>query len=189
MNNHNPFAIALFVACIISACSNNNVDEELTLSREISKELGTQLKSKLVSTMQSGGPEAAISVCNIDAINIAEDISNRNNLEVGRTSLKIRNPANKPDAWETKQLEWFNSQQASGIDVKTLEKSEIVKENGKKIFRYMKAIPIQEPCMLCHGAVLSTVVKEKIRELYPQDQATGYKPGQIRGAFTIKKSL
>jgi len=187
LNKHN--LIVHFVACIISACSNNNVDEELALSREVSKELGTQLKNKLVSTMQSSGPDAAIAVCNLEAINITEDISNKNNLEVGRTSLKIRNLANKPDAWESKQLEWFKSQQASGIDVKTLEKSEIVKENGKKIFRYMKAIPIQEPCMLCHGEVLSSAVKEKIIDLYPQDQATGYTLGQIRGAFTIKISL
>ncbi len=186
MNKHNPFAIALFVACIISACSNNNVDEELTLSREVSKELGTQLKSKLVSTMQSSGPDAAIAVCNLEAINITADISDKNNLVVGRTSLKIRNPANKPDAWETKQLEWFESQLASGVDVKTLEKNEIVKEKGKKIFRYMKAIPMQEPCMLCHGEVISTAIKEKINDLYPQDQATGYKVGELRGAFTIK---
>ncbi len=53
----------------------------------------------------------------------------------------------------------------------------------------MKAIPIQEPCMLCHGEVLSSAVKEKINDLYPQDQATGYTLGQIRGAFTIKISL
>lgn len=178
-------AIALFVACIISACS-NSVDEELALSREVSKQLGTNLKSKLVSTMQSSGPDAAIAVCNLEAINITEDISDRNNLEVGRTSLKIRNPANKPDAWESKQLAWFNSQQASGTDVKTLEKSEIVKEKGKKIFRYIKAIPMQEPCMLCHGEVISTAIKEKISDLYPQDQATGYKAGELRGAFTIK---
>jgi len=190
LKKQSQLVITLFVACIISACSNSNsVDEELALSREVSKQLGTQLKSKLVSTMQSNGLSAAIAVCNLEATNITKDISNKNNLEVGRTSLKIRNPANKPDAWESKQLEWFSSQQASGIDVKTLEKSELLKEKGKKIFRYMKAIPMQEPCMLCHGEALSITVKEKISDLYPQDQATGYKPGQIRGAFTIKKSL
>ena len=189
MNIRSQLAIALFVASTISACSKSNFDEELILSREVSKELGTKLKRKLVNTIQSSGPDSAIAVCNLEAIKISEDISNRNNLEVGRTSLKIRNLANTPDVWETKQLEWFSSQQTSGIDIKTLEKSEIVKEKGKKIFRYMKAIPMQEPCMLCHGEVISAGLKEKINDLYPQDQATGYKPGQIRGAFTIKKSL
>lgn len=189
MNKYYFLTIALFVACIIPACSNNNVDEEVALSNHASKQLGTQLKNKLVSTMQSSGPVAAITVCNLEAINITENISDKNNLEVGRTSLKIRNPANQPDVWETKQLEWFNSQLASGHDVKSLETSEIVKENGKKIFRYMKAIPTQEPCLLCHGEEISAAVKENINELYPQDQATGYKAGQIRGAFTIKKIL
>lgn len=189
MNKQIQLTIAIFAACIISACTNNNIDEELALSREASKQLGSQLKSKLVSAMQSSGPVAAIVVCNLEAIDISSEVSSKNNLEVRRTSLKIRNPANKPDAWELKQLEWFNSQQATGIDANILEKSEIVKENGKNIFRYMKAIPTQEPCLLCHGVTISPAVKEKINDLYPQDQATGYKPGQIRGAFTIRKLL
>jgi len=177
-----------FAACSISACS-DNVDEELSLSREVSKQLGTQLKSKLVGAMKSAGPEAAIAVCNLQAIDITEEISNKNNLEVGRTALKIRNPSNQPDAWEIKQLRWFAAQNDSGADIKTLEAHEVIKEDGKKIFRYMKAIPMQEPCMLCHGTELVPPVEETIKSLYPQDQATGFEIGQIRGAFTVKVAL
>jgi hypothetical protein len=30
---------------------------------------------------------------------------------------------------------------------------------------------------------------QSIRDLYPEDQATGFSPGDIRGAFTILKPL
>ncbi|MRR09746.1 DUF3365 domain-containing protein, partial [bacterium] len=32
-------------------------------------------------------------------------------------------------------------------------------------------------------------VKAKLAELYPEDKATGYSAGQIRGAMTLKKPL
>jgi hypothetical protein len=60
-----------------------------------------------------------------------------------------------------------------------------------KVFRYMKALPIQEACLNCHGdpAAVSADLKAKLAKLYPGDQATGYKLGAIRGALTVKRPL
>ena len=52
----------------------------------------------------------------------------------------------------------------------------------------MKAIPTQALCLNCHGELMSTPVKAKIKQLYPGDKATGFKVGDIRGAFTLFKS-
>ena len=188
MNKLNLISTVLLTASVAISCT-HNVDEELTLSREVTKQLGSKLKSKLVYAMQSSGPEAAISVCNIEATKISAEVSNKNNIKVGRTSLKIRNTENQPDAWEIKQLKWFEAENDSGVDIKTLEISEIIKENGKSIFRYMKAIPMQEQCALCHGTTIAPSVTVKINSLYPQDQATAFKLGDIRGAFTVKMDL
>ena len=172
----------------VFACT-PNTEKELALSQVASKQLGKQLKNKLVNTIQSDGPEAAITICNFEAINISNKISAENNLKVGRTSLKLRNPANQADAWETKQLNWFEAQKNLDANLKTLEISEIIKKDGEKVFRYMKAIPMQEPCMLCHGKTLAPVIAEKINHLYPQDQAKGFTVGDIRGAFTVTVPL
>jgi hypothetical protein len=32
-------------------------------------------------------------------------------------------------------------------------------------------------------------VSQKLQQLYPQDQATGFKIGDIRGAFTISRKI
>ena len=52
-------------------------------------------------------------------------------------------------------------------------------------FRYMKAIPMGAvPCLTCHGAPEPALNAEILR-LYPQDRATGFAPGDLRGAFTV----
>ena len=72
-----------------------------------------------------------------------------------------------------------------------LVKSEIVSINGKPVFRYMKALPVGDVCMSCHGpaAGLDASLKAKLLETYPHDQATGYAKGEISGALTVKRPL
>jgi hypothetical protein len=55
----------------------------------------------------------------------------------------------------------------------------------------MKAIPVQPLCVACHGPAetLSPAVRERLAKEYPHDRATGYSPGQVRGAITVKKRI
>jgi hypothetical protein len=55
----------------------------------------------------------------------------------------------------------------------------------------MKAIPLQQGCVACHGTTeqIPDAVKARLSEEYPRDQATGYTVGQIRGAVSIKRPL
>lgn len=160
-------------------------DPRIAESRAAAQELGGALKSVLVAAMQAGGPVSAISVCNAKAPQIAGEISTRRGLEVGRTALKFRNPANAPDSWERGVLERFEQEKAAGGAVDSLEFSETVAKEDGSVFRYMKAIPTGELCLTCHGTALAPEVAARIRELYPQDAATGFSAGDIRGAFTI----
>jgi hypothetical protein len=121
---------------------------------------------------------------------MAEASSKAMGLKVGRTALKVRNPANAPDAFETRVLEDFVAKIAAGGDPAKLEHAETVTENGQKLFRYMKAIPTAAvPCLTCHGSDLAPDLKAEIDKLYPSDQATGFKAGDLRGAFTVTEEL
>ncbi len=53
----------------------------------------------------------------------------------------------------------------------------------------MKALQMQQPCLACHGAAdtIAPEVAEKIHMLYPDDKATGYVEGQLRGAITMRR--
>ena len=180
-------AIILVVNSIFS-CS-PNLDRHIEDSRSASAQLGKNLKSTLVHTIQTEGIFEAIQVCNIEAQDISTKLSEELGLQVGRTSLKIRNPKNEPDNWEKNGLHEFAQKLEQGSLINELEKHELIKEDNQKWFRYMKAIPMQEPCGLCHGETLAPQIENKIKSLYPQDQATGFKLGEIRGAFTVKIKL
>jgi hypothetical protein len=51
--------------------------------------------------------------------------------------------------------------------------------------RYMRAIVTDGVCLACHGASLAPEVAAAIDERYPEDEARGFAPGDLRGAFTI----
>ena len=104
-------------------------------------------------------------------------------------SLKNRNPKAVPDAWERTALEEFDRRVAAGESGAGLEKAEVVQVDGKPWYRYVKALPTQPLCLGCHGdaSTLSPAVQSKIKALYPDDHAVGYRQGEIRGAVTLKR--
>ena len=103
--------------------------------------------------------------------------------------MKVRNSNNAPDIRETMILRQFEQLKSHGESVDNLEFSEIIQSGNKTVFRYMKAIPTKGVCLSCHGEQLSPDVAEKIQKQYPEDQATGFKSGDIRGAFTITRNI
>ena len=162
---------------------------EISASRETVKEFMQTLKQELQASMQEGGPINAVSVCNLTAPAIANTYSIRNGWDVGRTSLKLRNPDNAPDAWERSTLESFEERKRAGEDPVKMEHYEVVRQDGIKELRYMKAIPTGQLCLACHGEQVDSNVKTRLEKLYPHDQALGYREGDIRGAFTIRQPL
>lgn len=153
--------------------------------------LGKELKATLVGAMKSGGPVAALKACNLSALGIAEKVSAESQgWTVGRTNLKYRNSNNKPDAWEEAVLKKFEERKAAGEKPNTLAYSETVEVDGKKTFRFMKAIPTAKVCLNCHGGDnVKPEIVNLLKTLYPNDMARGYKEGDLRGAFTLSKTL
>jgi len=159
-------------------------------ARQHMKAFGGSLKKTLKSAMREGGPVNAMEVCNIDAPHITAAHSDEKAWKMGRTSLKLRNPANAPDAWELKVLNTFEQRKQQGESIKKMEFFEVIKQDGKSTFRYMKAIPTAGLCLTCHGgAEVKAPVVAKLHRLYPQDQARGFKAGDIRGAFTLSREI
>ncbi|OQW93496.1 MAG: hypothetical protein BWK79_10825 [Beggiatoa sp. IS2] len=162
-------------------------ETELATYRAIVSELGETLKSELLKALQAGGPAAALATCNEKAIPVTTTIAEKHGLKVGRTSLKLRNPKNAPDEWETKVLKNFVERQVQGKNLSKMEFYEVFEKDGKKQVRYMKAIPVAEPCLTCHGTEIVPEISAKLKTLYPEDKATGFKLGDLRGAFTLIK--
>lgn len=162
---------------------------EIQRARAAINTFATALKSELISAMQEGGPLNAIEVCNTRAVAIREQVSGDQGLLLSRVSLRNRNPDNSPLAWQQPVLESFNQSREAGGNPDELDWSEIVVIDGRPQFRYMKAIPTGGLCLQCHGQNIAPDVSEVLTALYPDDQATGYSEGEIRGAFVVVRSL
>lgn len=167
----------------------NSEKQRVAESKKVVKAFMGQLKGELQSAMKAGGPTLAINTCKDQAPVIAKNLSDKYGWKVARTSLKTRNPNNAPDTWERSVLEKFEARKNNGEQVKPMAYFETVESNGKSSFRFMKAIPTGEVCLKCHGEDISPKVREKLTTSYPQDMATGFRLGDIRGAFTITQPV
>jgi hypothetical protein len=187
MHKLTKIVLLLVFTTAVNATSEEQMIEE---SKQSIKQFSQQLKNKLQQGMKAGGPVEAIHVCHATAEQISKKVSEQFGWKIARTSLKVRNIKNTADAWEKKVLQDFEGRMKKGEAVEQLEFSAIIDASSSQpVFRYMKAIPTQGICLSCHGEQLSTDVAEKIHQQYPEDQATGFKLGDIRGAFTITRNI
>lgn len=165
-------------------------DARVAAARAAATNLGMVLKEQLLAAIAANGTAAAVDACKAIAPAVTGDMSEKRHTSIRRTALKVRNTDNAPDAFERKVLVRFLEKIDAGSDPATLEYAETTTEGNQKRFRYMKAIPMAEtPCQACHGTTIAPDVAERIRSLYPGDQATGFAPGTLRGAFSVSEPL
>lgn len=161
------------------------VPDWLVKSRSVVQQLGTELKSELTAAIGRSGPAGAIDVCRTRAPEIAARLSRESGASVSRTALRVRNPVNAPDELERAVLEQFTADLAEGRVEQPLEAAVEINRGGTIERRYMRAIPTDALCLTCHGSHLAPDVAAAIARAYPDDQATGFETGQLRGAFSV----
>ena len=174
-------AALLMVLAAPALSAGGSPDPRLEHSRELSDSLGQQLKARLLAEMQRAGPLGAIDVGHVEAPMIAGDLSG-SKVTVGRTAPRVRNLANAPTAEQNAVLKRFSAELAAPGST-GLPEEFLVAADGSA--RYMRAIPMGGPCAACHGTNIAPSVADRIAELYPTDAATGFEPGELRGAFLI----
>ena len=178
----------LIIACLLihsAGYAQQDVLFYVEEARGITQQFQKTLKHELQAAIKTGGLKKAVDVCSIRAPEIAEEITAETGWRIGRTSLKTRNQNNRPTAQEKAVLDEFETRKSAGED---LSKMEWWQQQGANM-RYMKAIPMKGLCLSCHGMTVDASLKNHIKELYPLDTATGFKAGDIRGAFTLQKYI
>jgi hypothetical protein len=153
-------------------------------ARDLVESFVGRLKPELKSALQAGGPVNAIAVCADKAPQIADALSESSGWLVRRVSLRARNASRAiPDRWETAVLESFDRRQAAGAAPATLSYAELTPSH----YRFMQAQGVEAVCLLCHGSNIDSAVAEALQTYYPDDTATGYALGQVRGAISLSK--
>jgi hypothetical protein len=186
--------IGLCLAMLSLSCSADeqpvvNTETEVANAKQAIKELAAALQIELKSAMQAGGPIVAVGVCNVQAIPITQKVAMDQGLLLSRVSLKSRNPLNRPNDWQSAVLKGFERRKTAGEEIGKLAWSETVSIDGEQEFRFMKAIPTSAVCLSCHGTEISPEISGALTTLYPEDRATGYYEGDLRGAFVAVRKF
>jgi hypothetical protein len=162
----------------------DDLDPRLAESRALVQTFAGELQSALKSALESGGPTEAIAVCRDLAPRIASTLSRQSGAGVGRISSRYRNPLNAPDAHDQTLLDAFADTLAVQPDSEAaLPEHFAVAADGSA--RYLQAIPTAPLCLTCHGETLAEPVSRQLAADYPHDLATGYRLGELRGAFSV----
>ena len=137
-------------------------------------------KQQLQQALKSGlanGPDAAIAACNEQAPQIAASLS-ADGVRLGRTSHRLRNPANAGPAWVRPILDAYAAAPDEAVP-RTVELDE-------NLTGYVEPIMVQPMCLLCHGEQVAPGISARLQSLYPDDEATGYAAGDLRGVFWVE---
>lgn len=144
----------------------------------------TSLQAELSSAISQVGPVGAIGVCQSSAPAIAADLSSKGDLAVSRIARRNRNPDNAvPSELDALYQQLEREPLHDGkprVVTATIGEREI----------FMRALPMKDqPCSQCHGTSIAPEVKAAIAASYPNDRATGFAAGDLRGAMLVTQSV
>ena len=134
-----------------------------------------RLSTRLMEAMGNGGPAAAIEICSREAPRLAEEVGKEHAVSIGRTSFKLRNPKNSPPEWARPLIEQ-RAAEPKFVDL----------PDGRT--GALLPIKLKAQCLACHGPTeqIADEVKSQLAKLYPDDQATGFQEGDLRGWFWVE---
>ncbi len=150
--------------------------------RLISRSSFEALSSSLMQAMKQGGVSYALQFCNVKANPIADSLSAVYEADIKRISVRNRSPFNQPEESDMEvyayYTDMFDQAVAAGDTVVFAEKKAT----------YYAPIVIAPQCLVCHGKVGDDMNQSNhnlITDLYPNDQAIGFEPGELRGLWKI----
>ncbi|MBI4892860.1 MAG: DUF3365 domain-containing protein [Acidobacteria bacterium] len=177
-------AAKLAILSVLAASGFSQEPTPRQRAAEAVRDLAAVLQQLLGEEMKRGGVEGAVKSCSETAQVVTEEFAKERELDLRRVSLKYRNQKDQPDDYEAARLKEWEAQIKLGKP--PAEHTQTVTENGRRYIRYMKPILVQGVCLACHGPreKLAPEVLEVLDARYPRDKATGYRAGDLRGAFS-----
>jgi PAS domain S-box-containing protein len=148
------------------------VDTSRMMARQI-----IETRSYLSSVLKDEARHNQNLIPQVASTRIASSISKDTRYTIRQTSLRYRNPENKPDSYEAAVLAKFNKS-------RTAENFEVVKSNGNEVFRYLVPMIADQSCLECHGTYESA--PDFVQRRFPKGHSSyNYKVGEIIGAISV----
>lgn len=111
------------------------------------------------------------------ATSVAERISKETSFSVRQISARYRNPANRPNEYESEAL-------ARLVKSGQKELYEVTQQNGQSFFRYLLPMVAEASCLECHGTY--DTAPSYVQSRFPKGHTSyGYRQGELIGAVSI----
>jgi len=176
------FVIPLTLASSLLIASPSVEDRAIAKGDKVSSALLQKLGGELKAKMQTSGPMGALHFCSQNALNLTEQIAKESNTSIKRVTINNRNPLNKASQQESELLkEWDTLVK----NAQPLPAQKLVNLSDTTMMYYKPILINNEACLKCHGNVEGDLAKA-IKAIYPEDTATGYKMGDLRGMISVK---
>ncbi len=179
-------ATAVFLVLAAGGATAQAYDDAVVLKgRTAAAALDETLASRIARSLRDSGPEGAMSVCAWQARALADEVGQKEGVTVRRTSLKLRNPLNAPDAYEKEVLARLSADALRGdLSDESIDER---RADGRKVYRYVKPLVAGPLCIKCHGGAgdIPEGIRKMIEDRYPDDAATGYRDGDLLGIVSV----
>src|SRR5512138_1814931 len=168
----------------VRTLSPDQVPAELAPAVERGDAAASMLRDRFLkrvgAMLAQGGPMAALSVCPTESPRIAKEVAEAQKVEMGRTSFRLRNPANAPRPWAARYV-------AGAAGKKADELAPAVFDLGDRI-GLLRPIVATNACVRCHGPAdgIPADVKAELAKKYPKDQGVGFATGDLRGFIWVE---
>ncbi len=148
----------------------------------ITKAVFARLSKELMAAINADGPSGAIDYCQINALPITDSVATAFGVTVQRVTDRARNPLNKADSDDINIMSQYRAAIAASEELK----GKVLNQDNQHI--YYAPIRINGLCLQCHGSQDTDISSETlttIQSKYPEDQATGYVAGDLRGLWKV----
>ncbi len=189
---HRCFLIA--AALLGAAACGPRVEEpdpaDLQAARQAALIFDVRLKQAVLDRLDRDEDPVAVYLGYRDAApKLIADASQQSGVTLKRTALRVRDPKNAPDDWEMEKLQELDFLMQAGLDPETLGMTEIVEEDGQRVFRWIRPLVMGETCLVCHGENVSTRILDLLDQEFPGDEGIGYFANEPGGAYSVRKVL
>lgn len=173
----------LCVVAVTSGVGQDELSAYMAKGDQITDSTQAILLRELTAAMKAGGPPNAVAFCSSRAQAIMDSVSEAQGVWVRRKSDRTRNL--RDELMNDQDMDAFDRLRTA-LDERG-KPTTMVDDEGMAI-EYYRPILIKEPCLACHGTPGETISEETmevIKQAYPNDQATGYTVGDLRGMWHV----
>lgn len=149
----------------------------------IGQKLTGTLMSHLARQIETHGPAGAVEYCSLQALPLTDSIARAEKVQIKRVSHRPRNPQNAANERELALIEKYREEMADG---QALEPH--LRKTENEVQFYAPIVLSMPTCLKCHGqpgADIDSATRQVLQQRYPEDRATGFSLGEIRGLLVV----